>query len=182
VRVVSASGEAIGGGGKANASCAAKKLLEVDPGENAHSIGMVVEFGKFRVVDLADLYWNQELDLVCPANKLGRADLYLTTHHGSEKSGTPQLLDAVRPKVAIMNNGPVKGGAPDTFETLRSASSKPEVWQMHWSPDAKEANSPRERIANESEACEGKWIKVLAREDGSFTVVNGRNGFAKEYR
>ena len=26
------------------------------------------------------------------------------------------------------------------------------------------------------------WIKVSAREDGSFTVTNARNGFSKTYR
>jgi competence protein ComEC len=186
VTVVSASGEAIAaalpGAGSPNSSCSARKLLEPDSGENAHSIGMVVEFGKFRVVDLGDLYWNQELDLVCPANRLGTASVYLTTHHGAERSGTPQLLNAIRPKVAIMNNGPVKGGALDTFQTLREAPGPPEVWQLHRSPDAKDANAPEERIANLGEACEGRWIKVSAREDGSFTVTNGRTAQSREYR
>jgi len=186
VTVVSASGEAIAGAlpgaGRSTASCDAKKLLEPDSGENAHSIGMVVEYGRFRLVDLGDLYWNQELDLVCPMNRLGAASVYLTTHHGAEKSGTPQLLDAIRPKAVIMNNGPVKGGAPDTFQTLREAPGSPEVWQLHRSPDAKEANAPEERIANFGEACEGRWIKVSARKDGSFTVTNGRTGKAREYK
>ncbi len=26
------------------------------------------------------------------------------------------------------------------------------------------------------------WVKISAREDGSFTVTNARNGFSKEYR
>jgi hypothetical protein len=26
------------------------------------------------------------------------------------------------------------------------------------------------------------WVKVSAREDGTFTVTNSRNGFSKEYR
>jgi len=26
------------------------------------------------------------------------------------------------------------------------------------------------------------WVKVSAREDGSFTVINTRNGFTREYR
>jgi beta-lactamase superfamily II metal-dependent hydrolase len=186
VMVVTASGEAIAGAlpgaGHPTASCGAKKLLEPDPGENAHTVGMVIQFGRFRLMDLADLYWNQEFDLVCPVNKLGTAAVYLTTHHGAERSGTPQLLEAVRPRVAIMNNGPVKGGAPDTFQTLRSAPSAPRVWQLHRSPEAKEANSPAERIANLDEACEGKWIKISARDDGYFTVTNSRIGYSESYR
>jgi hypothetical protein len=26
------------------------------------------------------------------------------------------------------------------------------------------------------------WVKVSARDDGTFTVTNARNGFSKEYR
>jgi hypothetical protein len=36
-------------------------------------------------------------------------------------------------------------------------------------------------IANLAEPCEGKWIRITARQDGSFTVTNGRNGFEKTY-
>jgi len=32
-----------------------------DPSENARSLGVVIEFGKLRIVDLGDLTWNKEL-------------------------------------------------------------------------------------------------------------------------
>ena len=39
------------------------------------------------------------------------------------------------------------------------------------------------RMINETVAREmcRKWIKITARQDGSFTVVNSRNGFARTY-
>jgi competence protein ComEC len=187
VDVIAASGQAIAsplhGGGRANASCGDFRKLTQDPGENARSIGLLISYGSFRVLDLGDLFWNQEYDLACPAAKFPAVSLYLTTHHGGKDSGTPQVLAAARPRAAIMNNGPSKGGAPDTFQTLRAAPGPPDLWQLHKSVEAgKEWNSPADRIANPGEACEGRWIRVTARKDGSFTVTNSRNGFEKAYR
>jgi competence protein ComEC len=39
-------------------------------------------------VDLGDLTWNKEQELVCPSNLLGTVDVYLTTHHGLAQSGS----------------------------------------------------------------------------------------------
>jgi hypothetical protein len=37
-------------------------------------------------------------------------------------------------------------------------------------------------IANmAAERCAGKWIKITARQDGSFTASNSRNNFEKTY-
>ena len=41
----------------------------------------------FEPIDLGDLTWNGELDLMCPTNRIGTVDLYLTSHHGLAKSG-----------------------------------------------------------------------------------------------
>jgi len=62
------------------------------------------------MIDLADLTGTREYDLVCPANKIGAVDLYLVSHHGIDTSGSPQLVHALHPRVAIMNNGARKGG------------------------------------------------------------------------
>ena len=80
--------------------------------ENARSVGLVLPFGRFSMLDLGDLTWNNEHDLVCPNNLLGMVDVYLTTHHGVDLSGPAVLVHAVQPRVAVMNNGPKKGGMP----------------------------------------------------------------------
>ena len=46
--------------------------------------GIIVTYGDFRMLDLGDLTWNKEYDLVCPANKLGPVDVYVVTHHGAD--------------------------------------------------------------------------------------------------
>ena len=93
----------------------------MDPGENAHSLGMIITFGALRIADLGDLYWNQEHELACPVNKLGVVDLYMTTHHGTATSGSPQMVHALHPKVAIMNNGADKGGSITALKTLHNS-------------------------------------------------------------
>ena len=53
---------------------------------------MLITFGKFRMIDLGDLTWNKELALVCPNNKLGTVDVYLSTHHGLDQSNAPAIV------------------------------------------------------------------------------------------
>src|SRR5688572_29543992 len=77
VHVVSSAGELItaplpGVRRAPNPLCADAQRKEQDPTpNNAESIGVVVEFGRLRYLDLADLTWNQEIELVCPQNLLG---------------------------------------------------------------------------------------------------------------
>jgi beta-lactamase superfamily II metal-dependent hydrolase len=152
-RIVTAGAAAIKtalpGAGQNNAECASfvKKVANVD--ENNQSVGSVVTFGQFRLIDLGDLMWNNEFDLVCPRNMVGTVDLYMVTHHGLDASGSPALVRGVRPRVAVMQNGTRKGGTPNTLQTLRSSPGFEDVWQLHWSYNAMvEHNPPGVFIAN----------------------------------
>jgi beta-lactamase superfamily II metal-dependent hydrolase len=106
------------GGGKQNAACTGvpkkDETAYMDP-DNGESAGFVLSYGLFRTIDLGDLTWNGELDLMCPTNRIGTVDLYLTSHHGLEKSNSPALIHALQPRVAVMNNGTRKGGEPGPF-------------------------------------------------------------------
>lgn len=186
VEVVTASGEALAGtlpgAGQANPACASYQPIRPDTGENAHSIGLVVTYGSFRLADLGDLYWNQEHDLACPHNKLGVVDVYLTTHHGKKTSGSPQMVWALHPRVAIMNNGPATGGSAQAWQTIRDSPGFPDLWQLHYATANDSAhNAPEKFIANYGEPCQGNWIRLSVREDGAFTVLNGRNHYQKTY-
>jgi beta-lactamase superfamily II metal-dependent hydrolase len=139
--------------GKPNPLCASylPKQSQMNS-ENAMSVGSVVTFGKFRMIDLGDLLWNLEADLVCPVNRLGTVDLYLTTHHGLDLSGPPQSVHALRPRVAIMNNGTTKGGQLSTYATVESSPGLEDIWQLHWSYNGLlEHNPPALMIANVDE-------------------------------
>ncbi|HKB10139.1 MAG TPA: MBL fold metallo-hydrolase [Vicinamibacterales bacterium] len=185
LRLVSAGGELITkplpGAGQPNTLCADYKPKDADPTENARSVGMVLTYGRFRILDLGDLTWNKEHDLVCPNNLLGTVDVYLTTHHGMNISGVPALVHAVRPRVAIMNNGSRKGGTPDAWSTVKSSPGLEDLWQIHTAVAADAHNVAETFIANVDESS-GNELTIAADRDGSFSVTNPRNGQTKQYR
>jgi beta-lactamase superfamily II metal-dependent hydrolase len=139
------------GGGGQNASCAESKPKDESAypdADNGESAGFVLTYGRFRTIDLGDLTWNAELDLMCPTNRIGVVDLYLTSHHGLEKSGSPALVQALQPRVVVMNNGTRKGGAPEVFAVLQATVGIQDLWQLHWSYNAGLENAPARFIAN----------------------------------
>lgn len=185
VRVVTARGGMLTKGLKgsaANAACAGAAQKKPDPSENARSVGILVEFGKFRFVDLGDLTWNKELELVCPENRLGAVDVYLTTHHGADASGPAAIVHALRPRVAIMNNGAKKGGSPAAWQVVKSSPGLEDIWQVHFAlAGGNENNAAEDHIANLEEKCQGHGLKVAADKNGSFSVENERNAARKTY-
>ena len=186
VKVLSSAGDVIAsplpGAGQPDAECAGFERREVGTSEDGQSVGMLISYGGFRMIDLADLTWNKEYDLVCPANKIGAVDLYLVSHHGMDTSGSPQLVHALDPRVAIMNNGARKGGVAEIWQTVHDSPGLLDLWQLHYAVAAgKDHNSPDPFIANVDEICEGKWIRATVRKDGTFTVYNSRNKYEKSY-
>lgn len=186
VTAVSADGELITsplpGAGQPNPACSTAQKKEVDTSENARSLGTLITFGSFRMIDLGDLTWNKELGLVCPNNLIGTVDVYLTSHHGLAQSGSPQLVDALHPRVAVMNNGAKKGGEPSAWQVIKDSPGLEDIWQIHYSiAGGADHNARDSYIANVDEICEGKYIKLTAQADGSFTIYNARNKFEHAY-
>jgi len=186
VRVVTSNGEHIGkalpGAGEPNPFCAGVNRMKDDPTDNARSVGILLTYGRFRFIDLGDLTWNKELDLMCAHNQVGTVDVYLTSHHGLKLSGSPALVHALHPRVAIMNNGARKAGDPEAWQIVESSPGLEDLWQLHYAIAGGEKNNvPEKYIANPDEKCKGKVLKLSARSDGGFTVTNSRNGFAKTY-
>jgi beta-lactamase superfamily II metal-dependent hydrolase len=192
VTVISSAGDTITsplagmpGAGASNPLCRdfVPRLQDATP-ENAFTLGAMIKYGSFRMLDLSDLVWNAEKDLVCPRNLLGTVDVYHTSRHGTDFAGSPALVHAVRPRIAIMNNGAMKGGSKGTFDIVRSSPGFEDFWQLHYSEAvSKEINSPDSFIptVESTPGHKGHYLKLSARMDGSFTVTNERNGFTKEY-
>ena len=178
--------EPLAGGGASNALCSDHTPKADYRGvENDEVVGIKLVFGDFSMLELSDMTWNQEQRLVCPSNLLGSVDVYHTSGHGDHWGSNPVFVHAVQPRVAFMNNAAVKGGHADTFATLRSSPGFEDVWQTHFSTQNAEPedNSPENFIANldATPGHVGHFIKISARADGSFTVLNSRNGFEKTY-
>jgi competence protein ComEC len=185
VLVISADGQLIGhpvpGGGQPNSYCKDSETRAADPSENARSLGVLITFGKLRILDLGDLTWAKEMELMCPANKLGKVDVLVVSHHGLFQSSSPALVDAIAPRVAIMNNGDKKGGSPPTFETLAKAPGLETLWQLHFANEAGTHNTAAEYIANPTGPDAANYLKLTASPSGSFAVFNSRTGATKDY-
>jgi hypothetical protein len=93
----------------------------------------------------------------------------------------PAVVAALRPRVAIMNNGATKGGASASFATLHAQPGLEDLWQLHASRNQDAVNSADAFIANVDDGETGYWIKLTAKDDGTFTLTNGRNGFTRTY-
>jgi beta-lactamase superfamily II metal-dependent hydrolase len=212
VVVLTAGGQGIKkplpGGGRPNPACAQseKKDAPASPDENSQSVGLLITYGQFRAIDLGDLLWNKELELMCPNNPVGSVDLYMVTHHGLDRSGSEALVHGVRPRVAVMQNGTRKGGSVQAYEIMRSSPRLEDIWQLHWSYSGRIEHNPAgvfianidepETIASVLTTPAGQrgggaganaahtpayYLKISAQNDGSFTVTNTRNGFSKRY-
>jgi hypothetical protein len=211
VQVVTSAGETIKtplpGAGSPNPYCASFKPGE-NNAEDPMSVGVYVTFGKFRTVHLGDLTKNKEFELMCPNNRIGAIDLFLGLHHGQATSNSEVMIHATRPRVAIMNDGTRKGGEPATMQVLHTSPGLEDLWQIHFSLlSGQEYTVPGMFIANGIDDAPSAlpiapiaapapgpntppppvhngrayWIKVSAQADGTFTVTNTRNGFAKTY-
>ena len=193
-------------GGGPNALCAnAEQKAPAGP-ENQYMVGTLITFGRFKLLALIDLDWEKEMELVCPVNKLGTVTLYQSGRHGSfDGAGSPALLGAIRPQVAVINNGPRKGlgQVDDTVRSITPAGIKVTpyernayarlskipgiegIWQGHLSLLDKDPshNTSPDMIANldDTADCKGNWIKASVEPSGRLTITNGRNGFSKSY-
>lgn len=170
----------LAGGGRPTAGCPPVERPAQNATENPRSTGFLLRYGGFRFIDVGDLSGKPLYALFCPNAVLGPAEVYLVPHHGGADVSEPAYLAAVRPRVAIMNNGATKGGSPEMFATLHKASGIEDVWQLHRSRNQGAENFGDDRIANLDETT-GHWLKLSANDDGSFSVTNGRTGVSKSY-
>ena len=104
----------------------------------------------------------------------------MTTHHGLEQSNAKEIVYAVQPRVAVMNNGARRRAV--LRRPGRSSSRRPgleDLWQIHYSIAGRsEANSPEPFIANLEEQCQGQYLKLTATCDGSFSVGTAANKYS----
>jgi len=195
------------GAGQRNPECANFQPIDANM-EDPMSVGILVSYGKFRALHLGDNTRNKEFELMCPNNRIGTIDLFLGLHHAVNTSTSEVMMHAVRPRVAIVNNGTRKGAQPDVMQVIFSSPGFENLWQIHFSQlSGQEYTVPGMFVANHTDvemaampvapiaapapgpntppppAHNGRayWIKVSAQTDGTFTVTNARNGFSKTY-
>jgi competence protein ComEC len=186
VKVLTGSREVVPNVGPPNEFAATNKPQAEDVTDNAASLSFLLQFGRFKFLVCGDLTWNMEAKLVTPNNPIGKVDLFMVTHHGLPSSNNPTLVLAIDSHVAVMCNGPIKGGAAQTIATLRKVKSLEALYQLHKNLAlSAEAQAPPEYIANfESTAqCHGQFIKASVAPDGnSYTVQIGADGKPRTFQ
>jgi len=183
VLVISSNGNLLDhplpGGGEQNPYCKISETRPADTTENSHSLGVLITFGKTRILDLGDLTWDKEMQLMCPMNRLGHVPILIVSHHGWYQSSSPALVDAIHPQIAIMDNGATKGGSKPILETFRKISGLETLWQLHSSDEGGADNTSEPYLANPSGPDSGYGLELTVATEGSFSVLNLRTG--KQY-
>ena len=181
LRILSSNREVLRRPGADNPACQRSEPQADDPSDNARSVGFLLSFGRFQFLDLGDLTWNIEQQLVCPTNSIGKVSLYQVTHHGAANSNPPVLIESVAPLAAVMNNGPRKGGTADVVKRLTGIP----LFQVHQNlATTYMDNAPADHIANlgTEDGCAGNYIKATVAADGdSFIVTNTRNKLTERF-
>jgi competence protein ComEC len=184
--VISSDGNVIDhnlpGGGEQNAFCNVVEDKPNDRSENAHSLGVLINFGKLKILDLGDLTWEKERMFMCPLNRIGKVDILVVSHHGFRPSSSHALVDGIHPRIAIMDNASAKGGNIPVLDTIRQTPGLETLWQLHYSEEGGvEHNAPTQYIANQRGPDEGNYIVVKASPKGSIMVFNSGNKQSKTY-
>ena len=166
-----------------NPHCGGSWPAPDESGENARSVGYLLSLGAFQFLDLGDATVGLQLALACPVNKLGSVDVYQVPHHGNGVA--PQLTWALEPTVAVINNGPHKGGGTEGFQVVADSPRLEDIWQSHRPLDTDPAyRTSGELSANltDEDVCRGHWIKATVNPDGrSYSITNGRSGASRAY-
>lgn len=174
--------EPLPGAGQENPACKNAERFPTDQTENRRSLGTLITFGKLRILDLGDLTRDKEMELVCPNNKLGAIDVYIVSHHGWYQSSSAPFLNAIAPRVAIMDNGAKKGGTPSAWDIIEKSPRLENLWQLHFSEEGGAAhNVAAQFIANPEGPDAGNDLELTAWSDGSFEVMNSRTQKSKRY-
>ena len=186
VTVIASDGNVIDhplpGAGQANQYCSVPETKPMDRSENSHSLGVLLEFGKLKILDLGDLTWDQEMRFMCPDNRVGQVDILVVSHHGLNPSSSHALVNGVHPRVAIMNNAATKGGAPQVIDTVLQSPGLETLWQLHFSEKGgPDHNTAAPYIANPEGREEGNYFLLTASPKGSFTVYNSGTKASKDY-
>jgi beta-lactamase superfamily II metal-dependent hydrolase len=143
-----------------------------DTSDNARSLAFHLTYGDFDLFAGGDLTWNIEHKFTCPRRVAPKVDVYLVNHHGADSSNHPALIDALAPEVAIVNNGPRKGGEPRSLAYLIKQLRDVGVFQLHRNVRPGAVNVEPARIANDAEACTAQPLTLRVEPDGRrYTVA-----------
>jgi beta-lactamase superfamily II metal-dependent hydrolase len=180
-------------GAELNTACeAAPSEKPNDNSDNARSLTLLFRLGEFEFLDCGDLTWNVEKALVCDVDRVklsapqGKAataiDVFQVTHHGADSSNNPVFVRSIAPTVAIMNNGPRKGGEPNSVRTFKSAPSVEAFYALHKNVNTSESDNADAAMIANAGGSSGRFVQVsVAAGGGSYEVRVGTDGPARRF-
>ena len=117
---------------------------------------------------------------------MGKVDVYLSSHHGTQWSGSPAMVNSLQPIVTIMGNSPTKGGDPNRVQVIKSNPRHQGLWLLHAARNAPQVNENFDMIANPNPAVgavdKASNLRLRIRLNGDITVINERNGYNRTYK
>jgi len=165
-----------------NSECQNAPALKRDDTQNSKSVVLLFRYGNFTFFDAGDLTRDREAQLVCPINRVGEVTLYQTDHHGLDLSNNPVLIRSLKPRVVVVNNGPLKGAEHDTMTTLLNTPGIETIWQIHRNlQPGRPMNADLRYVANQEINCKAQFLRATVQPDGAFSVAIGSNGVEKQY-
>ncbi len=187
LRVFSSSGHVLAHrhheGDTHTAGCDELPDKPADRSDNARSIAFKLSSGDFDFFDAGDLTWNVEKQLVCPHDLIGGIDVYQVTHHGLDVSNHPTLLKTLAPTVAVMNNGPRKGGSAETVHRLKALPSLQALYALHKNAQTGPDDNADPALTANTDPEGGQFIQVQVAPDGeSYTVRIGEDGPTRTFQ
>lgn len=166
-------------GGNVNTFCQAPPDRQPDSSEHARALNTFWHYGRFRMLDLGDLTWHKEEELMCPVNRLGKVDV-LAVSPGSGQRTSSALVHDLTPRVAILGNDTRNSASPSTYDILETAGSLQTIWQLRRSRSGG-SNTPDSYIANVEDKDKSYYLKLTAHENGAFEIYNSRKNFTRKY-
>jgi beta-lactamase superfamily II metal-dependent hydrolase len=169
--------------GEPGADCASATTSDSLGGdENPRSLGVLITWGHARVLSMGDTTWNVENRLVCPRDLIGPVDLMFADNHGTENANSPTLLNTVKPRVVVFNNGAAKGAAAQSIQTAQASPRLEGIWQIHFSEPHPDVNAPPANIANLSGRQDERHpLQIAVNRDGGLEFTNPRTGANTRY-
>jgi len=171
------------GKGEPGAGCAAATTNDNLGGEeNPRSLGVLMTWGRARILSMGDTTWNVENSLACPRDLIGPVDLLFADNHGTENANSPTLLNTVEPRVVVFNNGAAKGAAAQSIATVQASPRIKGIWQLHFSEQHPDVNAPQANIVNLSGRQDDRHpLRIAVDRDGGLELTNPRTGATTRY-
>jgi len=119
--------------------------------ENGYSLGLMVSYGSFDFLIMADLNKDVESKLAS-RGVLKDVDVYEVDHHGAETSSCDDLLKVIKPEVCILSsgtNGTYKHPRREAVQRLEALPSLKDIFQLSKNADVNKYKDTIKNVADD---------------------------------